>query len=141
MPISPDAENAAFTLCNPQGLCNPRVNAYSHVASVNAGARMLFVAGQGGEDQQGRLSADFTEQAIQALANVETALQSQGASLAQVFKLTLLIVDHNEQRLHSWVEQANRVWGTGRHPACTLIPVPRLAMDNMLIEIEAIATA
>lgn len=134
-----NASNAAFTLSNPEGLYDPSSNGYSHVAEVAPGARLLFIAGQGGEDAEGKLSPDFTQQASQALANLETALASRGSSLAHVFKLTLLIVDHDEARLRAWVEQANRVWGQGRQPVCTLIPVPRLALDGMLVEIDAVA--
>ena len=122
----------AFELSNPPGLYDPSNNGYSHVASVAPGARLLFIAGQGGEDVEGRLPAAFSDQARQALANLDTALRSQGSSLKQVFKLTLLIVDHDEHRLHDWVTEANRVWREG-HPVCTLIPVPRLALDGMLV--------
>ncbi len=129
----------AFQLSNPEGLYNPSGNAYSHVAEVRADSRLLFIAGQGGEDSQGQLSPVFAEQARQALANLERALASKGASLAQVFKLTLLIVDHSEARLGQWVAEADRAWGMRMKPTCTLIPVPRLALDGMLVEIEAVA--
>ena len=131
----------AFVLSNPSGLYDPSNNGYSHVAAVPAGTRLLFIAGQGGEDIDGRLPASFSAQARQALANLDTALRSQGASLQQVFKLTLLIVDHDQDRLRDWVTEANQVWQKGRHPVCTLIPVPRLALDGMLVEIEAVAAA
>ncbi|MFJ2983403.1 MULTISPECIES: RidA family protein [unclassified Pseudomonas] len=129
----------AFQLSNPQGLYDPSGNAYSHVADVHAGSRLLFVAGQGGENAAGQVSPLFAEQARQALANVETALASKGARLDQVCKLTLLIVDHSEERLRQWVAEADRAWGKHMKPACTLIPVPRLALDGMLVEIEAVA--
>lgn len=131
--------NPAFTLSNPDDLYDPRSNGYSHVAEVTPGTRLLFIAGQGGEDAKGNLAPDFSQQAIQALANLETALASRGASLAQVFKLTLLIVDHDTERLRAWVMEANRIWAEGRQPVCTLIPVPRLALEGMLIEIDAVA--
>jgi enamine deaminase RidA (YjgF/YER057c/UK114 family) len=129
----------AFQLSNPEGLYDPSGNAYSHVAEVRADSRLLFIAGQGGEESNGRLSPVFAEQARQALANLELALASKGASLAQVFKLTLLIVEHSEARLGQWVAEADRAWGTRMKPTCTLIPVPRLALDGMLVEIEAVA--
>ncbi|MGX1179748.1 enamine deaminase RidA (YjgF/YER057c/UK114 family) [Pseudomonas sp. IAP-CY TE4608] len=129
----------AFQLSNPEGLYDPSGNAYSHVAEVRADSRLLFIAGQGGEDSQGQLSPVFADQARQALANLERALASKGASLAQVFKLTLLIVEHSEARLHQWVAEADRAWGAHMKPTCTLIPVPRLALDGMLVEIEAVA--
>jgi enamine deaminase RidA (YjgF/YER057c/UK114 family) len=129
----------AFQLSNPQGLYDPSANAYSHVAEVAASSRLLFIAGQGGEDADGQLSPAFSEQARQALANLQTALASKGAGLAQVFKLTLLIVDHSEARLAQWVAEADRAWGAQMKPTCTLMPVPRLALDGMLVEIEAVA--
>jgi enamine deaminase RidA (YjgF/YER057c/UK114 family) len=128
-----------FQLSNPEGLYDPSANAYSHVAEVRADSRLLFIAGQGGEDSTGQLSPIFAEQARQALANLEVALVSKGASLAQVFKLTLLIVDHCEPRLRQWVAEADRAWGPHMKPTCTLIPVSRLALDGMLIEVEAVA--
>ncbi|MBH3392676.1 RidA family protein [Pseudomonas putida] len=132
-------QSTAFQLSNPEGLYDPSGNAYSHVAEVRADSRLLFIAGQGGEDSNGQLPPLFAEQARQALANLELALASKGASLAQVFKLTLLIVEHSEPRLRQWVAEADRAWGPHTKPACTLIPVPRLALDGMLVEIEAVA--
>lgn len=129
----------AFQLSNPEGLYDPGDNAYSHVAEVRAGSRLLFIAGQGGEDRHGQLSPLFAEQARQALANLELALGSKGANLAQVFKLTLLIVDHSQTRLREWVAEADKAWGPQLKPTCTLIPVARLALDDMLVEIEAVA--
>ncbi|MDR2308422.1 MAG: RidA family protein [Paucimonas sp.] len=131
--------SAAFTLSNPEGLYDPSANAYSHVAEVQAGSRLVYIAGQGGEDLAGHLSARFDEQARQALVNLKIALASRGASLQQVFKLTLLVVDHSEERLRQWVAQAERAWDGAMTPTCTLIPVPRLALDGMLVEVEAVA--
>ena len=133
------SHSTAFQLSNPEGLYDPSGNAYSHVAEVHADSRLLFIAGQGGEDRNGQLSPLFAEQARQALTNLEIALASKGASLAHVFKLTLLIVEHSEMRLHEWVAEADRAWGRCMKPTCTLIPVPRLALDGMLVEIEAVA--
>ncbi|MBH3396013.1 MULTISPECIES: RidA family protein [Pseudomonas] len=130
---------AVFQLSNPEGLYDPSGNAYSHVAEVRADSRLLFIAGQGGEGSDGQLSPLFAAQARQALANLELALASKGAGLAQVFKLTLLIVEHSEARLRQWVAEADRAWGPHMKPTCTLIPVPRLALDGMLVEIEAVA--
>lgn len=130
---------SSFELSNPPGLYDPAPNAYSHLAAVSPNAEWLFIAGQGGEDAEGRLSPVFAAQAAQAIANVRTALQSRGADLEHIFKLTLLVVDHTEEKLRIWVEQADLAWAGHMKPVCTLIPVPRLALDGMLIEIEAVA--
>ncbi|MDH0733310.1 RidA family protein [Pseudomonas sichuanensis] len=130
---------SAFTLSNPEGLYDPSGNAYSHVAEVRAGSRLLYVAGQGGEGLDGVLSPQFEAQVRQALINLKIALASKGASLQDVFKLTLLVVDHSETRLQQWVAAATRAWDGSMTPTCTLIPVPRLALDGMLVEIDAVA--
>jgi hypothetical protein len=52
-----------------------------------------------GEGLDGALSPQFDAQVRQALINLKIALASKGASLQDVFKLTLLVVDHSETRL------------------------------------------
>ena len=51
----------------------------------------------------------------------------------------MLIVDHSEERLHIFGAALKAAWDDNPAPACTLIPVPRLALDGMLFEIEATA--
>ena len=126
-------------LSNPPGLYDPTANGYSHVAQVAAGARLVFIAGQGGENAQSQLSSDFAEQVRQALENLQIALAAADAEVSDVAKLTVLIVDHSLERLEIFGEELHRVWGSLPKPACTLIPVPRLALDDMLFEIEALA--
>jgi enamine deaminase RidA (YjgF/YER057c/UK114 family) len=126
-------------LSNPPGLYDPTANGYSHVAQVAAGARLVFIAGQGGENADSQLSSDFAEQVRQALDNLQIALAAAGAEVSDVAKLTVLIVDHSLERLEIFGEELHKVWGSAPKPACTLIPVPRLALDGMLFEIEAMA--
>ncbi|MNT46771.1 Endoribonuclease L-PSP [compost metagenome] len=75
----------------------------------------------------------------QALDNLTLALAAAGAGLADVAKLTVLVVDHDQDRLGILSAQIGQRWPRGRAPTCTLIPVPRLALDGMLFEIEATA--
>ena len=44
---------------------------------------------------------------------------------------------HDEDRLGIIARQVRRRWANRPAPTCTLIPVPRLALDGMLFEIEA----
>ncbi|MCW3479179.1 RidA family protein [Neisseriaceae bacterium JH1-16] len=137
--IADTAKTAPLTLHNPAGLYDPAPNGYSHLGMVAPGARLVFVAGQGGETEDGRLSPDFAAQVRQALANLCTALAAAGAEPRDVAKLTVLIVDHDESRLHVLGTELDRAWGAAMKPTCTLIPVPRLALDGMLFEVEALA--
>ncbi|KQV95183.1 RidA family protein [Rhizobacter sp. Root1221] len=130
-----------LTFINPPGLYNPTANGYSHVAVVQGSPRWVFIAGQGGELADGSLPAEFADQVDQALDNLVTALAAAGATLHDVIKFTVLVVDHTEDRL-AVLSRALRERFEGRPaPACTLIPVPRLALDGMAIEIEATAVS
>jgi enamine deaminase RidA (YjgF/YER057c/UK114 family) len=133
------SNNNTLALLNPPGLYDPAPNGYSHVARVAAGARLVFIAGQGGETESGALSPDFRLQVRQALRNLQTALAAAEARVTDIAKLTVLIVDHSEERLRIFGEELSSALGNGSKPACTLIPVPRLALDGMLFEIEATA--
>lgn len=139
MPMTADTAPPAFTLTNPPGLYDPAPNGYSHLAVLKPGARLAFIAGQGGENEKGELPADFRAQVRQALGNLRTALKAAGAGTRDVLKLTVLIVDHSEARLHVFGEELAQAFGPGPKPTCTLIPVPRLALDGMLFEVEAVA--
>jgi enamine deaminase RidA (YjgF/YER057c/UK114 family) len=123
---------------NPPGLYNPAPNGYSHLALFPPGWRIILPAGQGGETEDQELSDDFATQFKQALANVETVLKAAGAKMSDVAKINLLIVNHDKERFRIMTEEVERVWGNNK-PAMTLIPVPALALDGMLVEIDAIA--
>ena len=95
----PATATSTLRFINPPGLYDPRANGYTHVVVAPAPARTVFVAGQGGENAAGQLSADFGEQLRQAFTNLRIALAGAGASVHDVAKLTVLVVDHTEQRL------------------------------------------
>jgi enamine deaminase RidA (YjgF/YER057c/UK114 family) len=125
---------------NPTALYDPVPNGYSHVAAVAPGAhRWILLSGQGGEDRSEHLAADFGAQLRQSLDNLCAALAAAGATPADVARTLVLVVDHTEERLRLLGAEFDRVWGAGPKPACTLVPVPRLALDGMLVEIEATA--
>ena len=73
-----------------------------------------------------------------AFRNVGLALAALGAGPENVAKITVLIVDHDMEKLRI-MQAAQRVLFGAHHPAATLIPVPCLALPQMLIEVEAIA--
>jgi enamine deaminase RidA (YjgF/YER057c/UK114 family) len=129
----------AFKLINPAGLYDPAPRAYSHVARLEPGVRLVYLAGQVGEDVEGKVSNDFGAQVRQALVNLQTALAAADAGISDVVKLTVLIANHNESKLAVLSAELGLVWGPLMKPTCTLIPVPRLALDTLLIEVEAIA--
>jgi enamine deaminase RidA (YjgF/YER057c/UK114 family) len=97
------SDRPAFLLHNPAGLYDPAPNGYSHLAVLAPGARLVLPAGLGGEDADGNLPADFRVQLRLAFANLLTALAAAGAGPGDIAKLTVLVVDHNEEKLHIFV--------------------------------------
>jgi enamine deaminase RidA (YjgF/YER057c/UK114 family) len=124
-------------LLNPPGLYDSSPNAYSQLAIVPAGSRLVFVSGQGGDNPDGSFAADFRVQAASAFRNLGLAIQAAGAQPAHVAKLTVMIVAHDLAKL-AIMQDAQRALFTAHHPAATLIPVPCLALPGMQIEVEAI---
>lgn len=132
-------QSSQLTISNPPGLYDPSNYGFSHVADVASGSRLVFIAGQGGEREDGSYPEDFQGQVRQAFHNLLTALRSVGAEPKDVAKMTILIVDHAESKLAQYGAELMAAWGDVPKPACTLIPVPRLALDSMLFEIDAVA--
>lgn len=140
--ISTSVYTSAQTFTNPPALFDPITYGFSHVALVPADRKFVFVAGQGGEeDTSGKLSNDFRRQTRQALRNIETALRSQQLDMKAVVKVTTLVVEHDAEKLRIITEEFYKMWPDKKFPVNTLIPVPRLALDNMLVEIDAIAVS
>lgn len=126
-----------LTIVNPKNLYDPTPNGYSTAVIVPRDARLAYISGQGGQDSSGTLSPDFAVQVEQAYANLRTALGALGARPDQVAKLTVFVVDHDMSKLEVLTRNVKKMFGEAL-PAQTLIPVPKLAIDPMLFEVEAV---
>ncbi|WP_332687769.1 RidA family protein [Devosia sp.] len=126
-----------LTIVNPQNLYDPTPNGYSTAVIVPGGAKVAYISGQGGQDSTGALSPDFAVQVKQAYANLRAALDGLGAKPDQVAKLTVFVVDHDMSKLEVLTKNVKEMFGETL-PAQTLIPVPKLAVEPMLFEVEAV---
>lgn len=125
---------------NPESLFDPTPYGFSHASSVSATGELIYISGQsGGLGKEHLLSNSFREQTQVALQNIVTVLDSYNLKPQNVIKITILIVDHSQEKLKIWNEEINKVWKNKPFPASTLIPVPKLAIDGMLIEVDAVA--
>ncbi|CAM5467140.1 RidA family protein [Mycolicibacterium aubagnense] len=131
------ANDVKLTIVNPKTLYDPSPNGYSTAVVTPPGARVAYISGQGGQDSTGGLSPDFAVQVRQAYANLKVALDGIGARPDQVAKLTIFVVDHDMSKLGVLTRNVKEMFGE-RLPAQTLVPVPKLAIDPMLFEVEAI---
>lgn len=130
----------AQTFKNPESLFDPTPYGFSHASSVKTPGEFVYISGQsGGLGKEHILSTDFREQVQVALKNLTTVLESYKLKPENVMKITILIVDHSSEKLKIWEEEMRKTWKNKSFPASTLIPVPKLALDGMLIEVDATA--
>jgi len=123
---------------NPSSVHQPR--GYTHAVAVDGG-RMVFVAGQVAFDQDGNLvgTGNLRAQADKALDNLVAALAAAGATAADVVKINTYVVSYKPADLAIVREARARFFGDQNPPASTLIGVQALAVEGLLIEIEAVA--
>lgn len=130
------ADGVHTEVVNPEALYDPAPNGYSHAVVATGGSSIAHIAGQGGENADGVLPDSFAAQVKQAYHNLETVLQSLGATPQQVIKINTYVVDYSPAMLDVMTQQVKATFGD-RLPAQTLVPVPRLALDGMLFEVDA----
>lgn len=134
-----DEKSLKLTIVNPPKLGDPSPNGYSTAVIAPANTKVAYISGQGGQDSTGNLSPDFAVQVKQAYANLRTALDALGATPDQVAKLTVFVVDHDMSKLPVLTRNVKEMFGEAL-PAQTLVPVPKLAIDPMLFEVEAVVS-
>ncbi len=128
-----------FKTINPEQLGRPR--GYANGVLTDAGARLLFIAGQIGWDEDQRLvSDDFVEQFDRALQNVLAVVAEAGGSPEALARLVIYVTDKREYIART--REIGERWRAqmGRHfPTMALVEVKSLLEDRAKIEIEAIA--
>ncbi len=123
---------------NPDTIHAPR--GYTHVLTVQGG-RLVFVSGQVAVDKDGQIvgRGDLKAQAFKAAENLAAALKGAGASMADVVKLNTYVVNYKQDDYRAIAEMRRAMFPGEHPPASTLIGVAALAVDGLLIEIEAVA--
>jgi enamine deaminase RidA (YjgF/YER057c/UK114 family) len=123
---------------NPEALSKPP--GYSHVVEMTAPGRNVWIAGQLGLDNSGKLvgaSGDFRAQAVQTFENLKAALAAAGATFADVVKVNNYLADM--KHLPIFREVRDMYLNTAAPPASTTLAVADFAREGALLEVEVVA--
>jgi reactive intermediate/imine deaminase len=101
---------------------------------------LVFVSGQAAIDVDGQVVGvgDFDAQAEQVFRNLARVLEAGGSSLSRVVKVTIFLTDMGN---FPKIVELRGKWFTPPYPADTIVEVSSLALPELELEIEAIATA
>lgn len=128
---------SGLTFPNPSGASGAR--GYSHLSIATGPGTTIYVAGTFGMED-GKFAGspgDFRAQCTQAFENVKQALAAGGATFKDVARITNYFTDMAD--LPVFFEVRDRYVNTKAPPASTAVQVVKLARDEALFEIEAIA--
>ncbi|GAB4156223.1 MAG: RidA family protein [Planctomycetota bacterium] len=126
---------------NPASLAPPV--GFAHGWLVEHGeARTLYLAGQCGYDQGGRIESfgDLAAQFERAMRNAAAVLREAGMSLGDLVQLNLYV--RNRRDYATARREFGRIWKEhcGRHfPAMAMFEVASLFDEDALIEVQGIA--
>ncbi len=126
----------------PDGVAPP-MGPHTHAWRVPAGAEWLYISGQVAVDQSGQVvgPGDIGAQVQQVFRNVEGVLVGAGFEFADVVKFTTYLVRAEDMEAYRKARAAvyDSCFPDERFPASTLVVVSRLAIPELLVEVEAVA--
>ncbi|MBO2457879.1 RidA family protein [Actinomadura violacea] len=115
---------------------------YDQGTLVSGPARTLYCAGQAAMSGDGKPlhAGDMAAQLALSLDNLEAVLGEAGMSLANLVRLNVYTTDVDLVFQHYGVLAA-RLGAAGATPSTTMLGVTRLALPDLMVELEGTATA
>ena len=101
----------------------------------------IYVSGQVARDVSGNIigGEDLEKQMVQALKNIKTALAEVGATMQNIARLEIYIVDYSPDKLPAYSAAMKQFFDPDHLPANTLLGIESLAFPGFLVEITATA--
>jgi enamine deaminase RidA (YjgF/YER057c/UK114 family) len=115
---------------------------FSEAVTVVGPGKMIFLAGVGAEDENGKggdilHKGDFTAQCKYSFDKIKRALEKNGAGLGDIVKMVSYLTDVRFQPDFGKCRQ--EVFGSTPMPAHTLLTIVQLAWPGMLVEVDVTA--
>ena len=125
---------------NPNTLFPSQKYGFSQIVSTT-GNRTVYLSGQAAFDaDENIIGTNHKLQMQQCLKNIKAALETVDGSLNDVVNLRIYLVDYNPDTDGDAVTEVLEEFFSGdRLPTATWIGISTLAVDKLLIEIEATA--
>ena len=100
--------------------------------------KTIYVGGQNSVDADGEVvGSTVGEQARQALRNLATVMESEGASLANIVRWSIAVVDGHS--FDEGVAAFQKVWNPADPPPAITVHVVAGLSPGFLVEIDAVA--
>lgn len=130
---------AEITIFNPETLGSP-LGQYSQISRVKA-SEYLFIAGQVGAFKDGTIADGFDAQCAQTFENTRLALESCGATWANVVQFTTYLVHSQDIPLFMdyRLREFPKFFKNGIYPPNTLLMIDRLVKESLLFEVVTVA--
>jgi reactive intermediate/imine deaminase len=111
---------------------------FSQAWRVDGAQTVVFLSGQAPISAQGDLvgKGDFEAQTRQVFENLRSVLEQAGAGFDSIVKVTVYVTDTSRLRDYARVKAE---YIPGPQPASTAVGVASLALEGMMIELEATA--
>lgn len=113
---------------------------YAYAATVEGGARLIFLAGACPLEEDGRTAAvgDYAGQAAKCVETLTEALRAAGATIEDVVSTRVLVASSRRSDLSAAWAVVRDAFGHHDVPS-TLMGVTVLGYADQLVEIEAVA--
>ena len=115
---------------------------FSEAVTVTGPGKMIFLAGVGAEDENGKggdilHKGDFMAQCHYAYDKIKRALEKNGAGLGDIVKIVSYVTDMRFQA--DYGKCRSEIFGTTPPPAHTLLNIVQLAWPGMMVEVDVTA--
>ena len=120
---------------NPKVVPEPAAN-YRHIAIIPPNKRLLILAGQIGNLQDGTLLGNVEEQYEQALKNIIDIVISEGGQSEDIARVSIFLVDKPDG---TRIRESNNKYFPSGPPAMSWLYVAGLFRPDVKVEIEGIA--
>jgi len=109
---------------------------FSQAIRVRQSQDLLFIAGQVGMDERGQIVQGLEAQVRQSFENIRRVVTGAGGSMENVIRITGYLRDM--RALEAYAKIMSEFF-QNKLPAATVVEVTALALEPLLVEVDAMA--